>query len=186
MARRGKKRLTHAQITEGMDPLMAEGITVGIPAEEIAPTKQVDAIDVVAHMAEEHLSGTSRVLRPHSVAENDPSLIWSDGTPDRLLMGVRKTYTPAGIRQIQSGYQCLRCDEPQDASFPEQCSLCGYGMREYQILHFSMEFSGDTHIGPAKPIAEALAEQDLRVEKARFDRRIQEGRSPMKGLKHRA
>lgn len=78
---------------------------------------------------------------------------------------------------IKSGYMCLRCLEPQPFAFPEMCDLCGYPMKDRQILDVAMEFQGEKHVGPSKPINEYLMEQDLRVEKRKFEEKIREGRS---------
>ena len=50
-------------------------------------------------------------------------------------------------------------------------------MKERQIMDVAMEFEGDKHLGPARPMSEYLEEQSLRHEKAKFEARIAEGRS---------
>jgi hypothetical protein len=113
------------------------------------------------------------VPRPAFVAEDDLGSVWTDET-GRLQRNVNMTFNREVIRAIQSGVICLRCLEPQDEAFPPVCQSpaelgCQYPIRERQIMDFAMEFEGDKHIGPSKPVSEYLLEQDLRVEQRKFE-----------------
>lgn len=109
------------------------------------------------------------------VAENDSRAVWTDGVTDRVQLDIHKTYTGKGLRLLKEGRICLRCDEPLDPSFPLACPLCGYAVKDRQIMDIAMEFEGEKHIGPSRPVTEYLEEQDARMEKRRFIKRILEG-----------
>jgi hypothetical protein len=157
------------KIIEGLHPKQQAGLS--IEGEDIAPSPDMpDPSQAIAHMKGED----ERRPRVRFVAEPDPSEIWSLGD-DRLVGGVDITYTPDTIREMQSGYKCIRCMEPQDEAFPLNCSLCGYEMRDSQIRDMSLEFKGEKHLGPSRPITEYLDELDARHEKAKFAKKIAEG-----------
>lgn len=160
-------------------PGIASGLTQGVPKDEalsLFPVSTIDGVDVVKHMRD----ADSRLARnglPYAafVAANSTDAIWMDGVTDRPQMDYNKTYTPEGLRLLREGRQCLRCDEPQPEPFPVMCDLCGYAMRDRQIMDIAMEFDGHKHLGPAHPISEYLEEQQLRTEKRKFIDKVIEG-----------
>ena len=178
---RALRRKQHVN-PDDLAPKVAEGLTQGLNAEEAAealgPVANVDGRDMVAHMAHADDRITRRDGQPWAahVATSDTKALWSDGVTDRVQMDLHKTYTAEGMRLLQEGRQCLRCDEPHpDLPFPPQCDLCGYAMRERQIMDIAMEFDGMKHLGPSAPISEFLAEQEERVEKRKFIKRVADG-----------
>ena len=50
-------------------------------------------------------------------------------------------------------------------------------------MDFAMEFEGEVHVGPNKPISEYLLEQDLEREKRKHAKKLKEGGSPLKGVR---
>jgi hypothetical protein len=166
-----------------LHPALAEGLTVGASAEEAFAETQVSpsvpGVEVVKHMrdADKRLARDGRAPFAPFVAASSLEAVWHDGATERLQADVHKTYTEAGMALLREGRQCLRCDEPQPVPFPELCDLCGYPMRDRQSMDIGMEFAGTKHLGPAAPISQYLEEQEERVEKARFEQKILEGKS---------
>lgn len=156
------------------------GVTVGddLGAATPLPTAQLQ------HMRDDDPYG-GRVPVARFVAEHDASEVWTDGVTDRMLAGVNKTFTAETINAMKAGYICIRCLEPQGESFPLCCSLCGYAMRDRQIRDFSLEFEGEKHLGPSRPISEYIDELDAAAEKRKFDKKIESGGSRMLGLRGR-
>lgn len=150
-------------------PSQLAGIEVGgepvtgspLPDRPVQTTSQA-----IAHMQ----TGEGVVLEP------DSTEMWTFGD-DRLLGGVDVTISPEWMRQMQAGYRCLRCWEPQDESFPLHCSLCQYEMKELQIRDIAIEVQGTKHLGPSKPVDDYVAELNLEAEKKKFARKIHEGGS---------
>lgn len=164
---------------EHLSPGLAAGLTTGVPADEALkqfPVTTPKATDSVAHMkdADKRLE-RGRNQFAQFVADNDDQAVWVDGVTDRPQMDYVKTYTPEGMRFLREGRQCLRCDEPQPDPFPPTCDLCGYPMKERQIVDISLEFDGDRHVGPAKPISEYLEKLEERTEKRKFIDRVLAG-----------
>jgi hypothetical protein len=60
-------------------------------------------------------------------------------------------------------------------AFPRYCPVCGYSVADRQVMDMAMEFEGERHLGPSKPIAEYMEEQELRVEKRKFIRQVLDG-----------
>ncbi len=158
-----------------LHPDLARGLTQGASAEEAAeehgPVSAGDGRQYAAQLREGDKQMLSRDGLPWApmVAANDTQAVWNDGVTDRPQMDLSKTYTELGLGLLREGRQCLRCDEPHPEPFPELCDLCGYPMNERQIMDIAMEFEGTKHIGPSRPITEYMAEQDARLEKAKFD-----------------
>lgn len=171
-------------------PGIAAGLTQGIPKEEalsLFPVNNLDGVDVVRHMrdADSRLARNGLPYAPF-VAANSTDAVWTDGVTDRPQMDYNKTYTPEGLRLLREGRQCLRCDEPHPEPFPAECDICGYAMRDRQIMDIAVEFDGTKHLGPSKGIGEYLEEQQLRMEKRRFIDKVIEGgqgRIPKEWLK---
>jgi len=167
-------------IIEGLHPAQQEGLS--IEGEDIASSPSgPTSSDLIGHMKGKD---TGRLPAIRFVAEADPSEIWSLGD-DRIVGGVDVTVTPEMSKAIQAGYICLRCNEPHDEPFPIACSLCGYSMKEFQVRDYALEFKGDKHLGPSKPISEYLDEMEVEAEKKRFLKKIAGGASRMTGLRGR-
>lgn len=168
--RRRDKQIRHDQFHPGI----AKGLTLGLPADEALaafPHKKPTGVEIVRHMAraDESLERRSGRL-PYApfVAADSTDAVFSDGVTDRPQMSYDATYTPQGMTLLREGRQCLRCQEPHEVPFPVACDLCGYAMRDRQIMDIAMEFEGNKHLGPAKPISEWMNEQELRAEKRRW------------------
>lgn len=187
--RRPKKKLSSdgtpsAELLEGLSPAQREGMTEGLTIEQVAEARPADgAIDNLSHMrGERHADGT-RLSNPHFVAENDLSGVFVDDRTGTLQQGYVKTYTREGFRQLQSGHQCLRCDELHPIAFPVLCDLCGYPMAERQVMDIAVEFEGMKHLGPQHGIGEYISEREAERERKEFDAKIAAGKSPMRGLR---
>jgi hypothetical protein len=174
-AKRRKQRVR----AEDLAPGIAEGITIGASEQEALaahPIKKISPLEHrLGHMREDAPSRVRFVAEP-----NEAIVDFGDG---RKMHDVDVVVTEATKRQMLAGYKCLRCHEPQETSFPKYCDLCGYPMGDRQIMDAALEFDGERHLGPRKPMREILDEQDARIEKEKFDCAIAEGRSPMKGLR---
>ncbi len=169
----------------GVHPKIAEGLTYGKHAIEEANERfdnpdivTPDGADMVRHMHDADKRMTRSGFAPF-VASNSTASVWSDGVTDRVQMDYQVAYTEEGFRLLREGRQCLRCQEPHpDDPFPDMCDICGYTMKERQIMDIAMEFDGLKHIGPQKGISEYLEEQEERVERERFrQRQLNGGRS---------
>lgn len=175
MGKRARKRLRGAKdiSREQFDPKIASGLTF---ASEMSTKEALeehyrpmpDGADTVKHMAHADLKLQRGMPYAPFVASNSTDAVFSDGVTDRPQMSYDATYTPEGMRLLREGRQCLRCQEPQPVPFPVACDLCGYSMKERQIMDIAMEFEGDKHLGPAKPISEYLQERELLKEKRKF------------------
>lgn len=178
LRRRGRVR------EEDLAPKIAEGITFGASAEEALaehPKQNVFTGEDAERMFREEQAKVGRVPVFRAVLRDDTSSVWTDGT-DRLQKNVLVTLDPESFRAIQAGHLCLRCYEPQDSAFPEMCSMCGYPMRERQIMDVSVEFKGSDHIGPGPAVTDWMDRQERKA----HAKKLREGASPMKGLKHSA
>lgn len=159
-------------------PLIREGFTEGASAEEAFQEHPYVKTGDARQRARVLLAADARAQETGFagfVADDDEGAVWTDGVTDRVQLDIHKTYTEEGMRRVKAGYQCLRCDEPQEYAFPMTCSLCGYAMHDRQIMDIAMEFEGRRHIGPSKPITEYMEEQDSRVEKRKFIKKLVQG-----------
>jgi hypothetical protein len=165
-------------------PGVADGLTQGPHAKEEAEErfpyeKQVSGEQIV----QQHLGGEQKTLGRvpvfRALLRDDPESVWVDGQTDRLQRNVIAAVDKETLLAMKAGHICLRCYEPHEEAFPEMCYLCGYPMRERQIMDIAMEFRGNEHVGPATPFNQFLAEQEERKEKAKFARKIAEGGSRM-------
>lgn len=181
--RQRKRRLKQEKIdTSNLAPKVARGFTQGASLEEhIQETDNLSekgsALDRARILAgaDERIESDSGDRYAAFVAESDSRAVWTDGVTDRPQLDVHKTYTKKGMRMLREGRQCLRCDEPLDPAMPAQCPLCGYAVADRQIMDIAMEFEGEKHIGPSAPVSDYLAEQDARVEKRRFIKKVLDG-----------
>ena len=183
MNKRQRKRKQQRINAADLAPLVAEGYTEDASAEEAfqeaehkRPLGDVGSKGKLAHLRdvdarlEQNRGGFAGF-----VASNDAGAVWTDGVTDRVQYDLHKNYTPGGMRLLREGRQCLRCDEPLDPAFPVKCPLCGYSVKDRQVMDIAMEFEGEKHLGPSRPITEYMEEQDARVEKRKFIRRVLEG-----------
>jgi hypothetical protein len=180
------KALRHGQKVpdlNALSPMIAEGITYGKHAleeadEKFPPVQMPDGAEMVSHLRSADERMADKKFAPF-VASNSTDAVWTDGVTDRLQMDYVTSFTEEGLRYLREGRQCLRCHEPHpDEPFPDQCDICGYAMKERQILDISIEFEGLKHIGPQKGISSYLEEQEERMERRAFEeRQLNGGRS---------
>jgi hypothetical protein len=170
-------------------PLIEKGLTEDPDQdrEQYLRSKVTDGETLVREVSRaETLEGT-RIPTPRFIARDDTDTVWQDGVhSDRLQRGAVTSFPRDVVDAIRTGHICISCLEPQPVSFPEECSLCGYNMREFQGLAFATQFEGETNYGPSltfQSIAEAKAMEE---EKKAFAKKIASGASPMKGLSHGA
>lgn len=182
MARRNKALKGKRLIREDeLAPGIASGLTQGVPAEEALKAFPVRSaptgVEVLRHMrdADQRLDRGRGLPFAQFVAASNTDAVWFDGVTDRPQMDYTKTYTPEGMRLLREGRQCLRCDEPHPDPFPLACDLCGYAMKDRQIMDIAMEFEGQKHLGPRAPITEYMENLELRTEKRKFIDRVVEG-----------
>lgn len=175
---------------EDLHPKQAEGLTIGMSAKDAlksiadAPRAHLDGEALV----QQHLGGEQehidRVPVFRAVLKDDTHSVWKEND-GRLQRNVVASIEVETFRAIQAGMICLRCYEPQEDAFPEICPMCGYPMRERQVLDIAMEFRGHDHIGPGLPIAEYLDQQERRLEARERKERRRSGHSPMTGLRQK-
>lgn len=183
---RALKRRRHEIDPGELHPSLRAGLTQGASAEEaqqhLGAVANHDGRDIVKYMREEQQSSTARVPTPR-FAGSDSSTGFVRQSLDRKMGDALLTFPPEVIRAIQSGMICLRCLEPQSWAF-EDAHLEGcegvlihgpHYMKDRQVMDFAMEFEGDKHIGPSKPMSELAEEQDARVEKRLFIKRVADG-----------
>lgn len=163
-----------------LHPVMAAGLTQGrhalAEAHELEPLSDTrDGATVAREMSETPpaVDGT-RIPAPRFIAEDSLDSVWYLGD-DRLQRNSIQSYPAEVVRAIQTGYMCLRCNEPQPEAFPDICDLCHYPMKDRQVMDFAMEFEGTRHFGPARPISEYLMDLEAEQEKREFEKRQTEG-----------
>lgn len=193
-----RKRKSKRQLIDPADVAagLREGLTQGVPISEInrqgRGEKIPSGLAASQHMNTEKKSGTAGVPTPHFVGRDSITGFIRQSPDGRKFADAELTFTPDVLNAIRAGMICLKCLEPQEYSFEgahvpgcEGVQIHGpHYMRDYQIIDLAMEFEGETHIGPAKPLAEHEAEVDERRAKRKFDLALAQGRSPMTGLKH--
>lgn len=182
---RALKRERHVN-PDDLAPGIAKGLTQGASAQEALdefPTQGVSGVEMIRHMSgERQLEGMRGVPRPHFVAKNT-STGFVRASLDREFGDVTVTFTKDVMDALRSGMICLRCFEPQSSAFAdEHIEGCegfeihgAHYMRDRQILDIAMEFEGDQHLGPSKPMGELLDEQEERSEKRKFMKRVLDG-----------
>jgi hypothetical protein len=183
--KKGQRKID--SILEEMHPAQRDGMTIDGEDVGTQPASSPTTSDLIGHMAKDSGGKVGRIPSIKFVAENDPQEYWSLGD-DRLVAGADVTYTPETFKAMQAGLICMRCMEPQYVEFPETCCMefCGYPIKELQIRDLALEFKGEKHLGPSKPITEFMDEAEEKYLKKKFEDKIAAGKSPMKGLKHRA
>lgn len=188
---RGKyTRRTNTQRTainrDNLSPAIAAGLTVGPEKLEEKPSSP-DGVSLLRHMNKSEVVG--RVPLPRFVGEDKFGMVtvFADG---RQFRDKTLTFQPETTRAIQAGLICMRCLEPQSSPFADEhlpgcegVALSGPRyMKDRQIMDFAMEYEGNRHLGPSKPITEYLDEMDAAAERRAFDKKIAGGKSPMRGL----
>lgn len=175
---------------EDLHPKQAEGLTVGMSAKQALKEipnpndAHLDGEALVQHQLGGESEKVGRIPVFRAVLRDDTHSVWKE-EDGRLQRNVISAMEEDTFLAIKAGHMCLRCFEPQPEAFPDQCDVCGYPMRERQIMDVAMEFRGREHIGPGMPIAEYLEEQDRRVEERERAEAKASGRSPMKGLRQK-
>jgi hypothetical protein len=173
------RRVNHSDLA----PLISEGFTQDASVDEAfeeaerkRPLSAVGAAGKIGHMLDvDKRLEQNRGGFASFVAMNDPKAVWTDGVTDRIQYDLHKNYTEGGMRLLSEGRQCLRCDEPLDPAFPISCPICHYAVADRQIMDIAMEFEGTLHLGPSRPISEYMEEQEARLEKRKFIRRVLDG-----------
>jgi hypothetical protein len=185
------RRRAHRVNRDNLAPKIAQGITEGASAREALEEFPVQAKVDGAEIVQTHLGGDqanlegTRIPRPRFVASDDTHSVWHDEPTGRLQRNAILKMDKETFQAMQAGHICLRCLEPQPEAFPDMCDLCGYMMRERQVMDIAMEFRGEAHVGPGAPIAEYLAEQEERLERLDYERRKKEGASPLQAVSRR-
>jgi len=78
--------------------------------------------------------------------------IW---TPDGRTQRIEQISWPAEvIERIRAGYQCAKCLEPLEESWPERCPRCGAPIRSEQASYFAREFGGEVRLGSSTTISD--------------------------------
>ena len=169
-------------------PLIEKGLTndPDEDREQYERTKPVDGETILKEVSKvEDMPGT-RVPAPRFVARDDEDTVWQDGVhDDRLQRGAVTSFPQEVVDAMRTGHICLSCMEPQIVPFPEECDLCGYAMREFQSIAFATQFEGTTNYGPSLTIQSIQEANAIEAEKKAFQKKIDEGASPMKGLRGR-
>lgn len=96
-----------------------------------------------------------RPVIPIAIEEDVDRVKIEDG---RTYMHYEYSLRPDDVERIRLGYVCANvpCFEPHETPFPEQCNVCGFPMRELQLIRFRREFVGDRWVGPADTIEDEL------------------------------
>jgi hypothetical protein len=184
------KRKQRAKINlDDLHPKQAEGLTQGLTAKEALaeipnPHHHVDGEALVQHQLGDDQEYMGRIPLWRAVLRDDTHSVWKEND-GRLQRNVIESLDVEVFRALQAGHICLRCHEPHPEAFPEMCDLCGYPMRERQILDIAMEFRGHEHIGPGLPIADYLEQQERRLEARERREAKRSGKSPMRGLRQK-
>lgn len=178
-----------------LSPAVAAGITESQEELEAQPKGKIpDGLKVAQHMNQEHDTGISRAPRPHFVGVDDPHGIVRKDETGRKMGDVNLIFTHEMMSALRSGMVCLKCLEPQEFAFEDHHLRSCEGvmvrgpryMRDWQIVDIAVEFVGETHVGPQKPLAEYEEELEEKILKHQFDTKIASGKSPMKGIKYAA
>ncbi len=167
-------------------PSVAAGLTQDVSIEEL---RAADPGRIPGgHKAAQHMNRESggRTPNPHFVAAHKNTGLVRQAQDGRKLIDAEITFTQPVFNAIRAGMMCLKCMEPQssanaDEHIPGCEGVLVHGSRYmrdfYQVQDIALEFEGETHIGPSKPMSEIVAERELEVAKALFNRKIDEGGS---------
>ena len=171
------------QAKEEVSESVAAGLTTD--DEELAERfpRQPTGEDVLREVVTVRYVEGTRIPVATFVAVSDDDEAWVIGD-DRLMRGVNISYPKVVVEAIREGRICMRCQEPQtEGAFPLRCSLCGFEMRELQAAAFASQFEGEVDYGPSLAIQTALEAREIEKEKARHEKKLAEGGSPMRGLR---
>ncbi len=188
-------------LTQGVSLKELRGVGAELERGESTPAEMLEmasergahmpsGLEAMQHMNTEKDSGIARAPRPHFVGEDSITGYIRQAPDGRKFADVKLHFTPDIMMAIRTGMMCLKCLEPQGYPW-EDFHLQGCEgrairgdryMRDWQIVDIAMEFEGETHLGPAKPLAEHDAEIEEKRLKREFHEQIAQGRSPMKGL----
>lgn len=124
-----------------------------------------------------------RVPTPKFIAQNTSTGFIRQRPDGSKVADAVLTFEPSTMRAMREGMICMRCLEPQPHTFADEhiegcegVQLHGPNyMKDRQIIDLAMEFEGEKHIGPSKPMQEFLDAQDERVEKREFVMRVLNG-----------
>jgi hypothetical protein len=181
--RRNKKQFVNPN---DLAPGLREGLTQDVSIEEIRRNDKGSipgGLKAAQHMNKE--TG-GRVPNPHFVAQQTDTGFVRQATDGRKMVDAHLTFTNEVFNAIRGGMMCLKCLEPQasanaDEHMPGCEGVLVHGpryMRDFfQVQDIALEFEGETHIGPSKPMSEILAERDLERQKRDFQQKILEGKS---------
>lgn len=180
------KRQRHGIDPAELHPHLRAGLTQGASAteaqEELGPVVARDSTDIVRYLRDTSTVGDSRVPTPRFIGANASTGFVRESL-DRRLGDAVLSFHPETVRAIRAGMICMRCLEPQPFAFADEhlegCEgVLIHGkhyMKDRQVVDFALEFEGEKHIGPSKPMSELLEEQHLRVERRAFIGRVLEG-----------
>jgi hypothetical protein len=174
---------------EGLAPLIAAGITPDDPdadRENYERSKAKDGEQVIKDTLKGGTVEGTRIPVPRFIATDDDDTIWQDGVTDRIQRGAVLSHPPEVVEAIRTGHICIQCLEPHLEAFPLACSLCGFSMREFQAQAFEAHFEGNVNYGPSLKLQAVAEAKRMRDEMAAFEKRMKNGGSPMKGLRHGA
>lgn len=98
-----------------------------------------------------------RPVVPLAIEEDIDRVRIEDG---RTYMHYEYALRPEDVERIRLGYVCANvpCFEPHETPFPERCNVCGFPMRELQLIRFAREYVGDRWVGPTDSVDDELAE----------------------------
>lgn len=82
----------------------------------------------------------------------------------RLMPGLNIAACDEDVDQVRTGYRCIRCWEPLENAWPENCPLCGFPIKEHQAEHFARAYKG--YDSTARTGADWEAEADRILERA--------------------
>lgn len=93
---------------------------------------------------------------PISIEESTDQIKIEDG---REYCHYEYSLRPEDVERIRLGYVCANtpCFEPHPEPFPEHCTVCGFPMRELQLIRFAREFVGDRWVGSRETLEDEFA-----------------------------
>lgn len=166
---------------DDLAPMIASGLTQGASAREALEEHPVSSAPSGIEIARNFAAADRRAdenLRDksvHFIARLDTETEIIEPNTGRRMIDAHKIIPATHRAQIASGYRCIECLEPFDVAYPTMCEVCGFAVRDRQMMRAMVEFEGDVHIGPSKPIRELLSEQDERMRKRDFVVKVLEG-----------
>jgi hypothetical protein len=90
----------------------------------------------------------SRWAKPAKVLDvqhaPDETITFPDG---RTYADVAIALPEADVERVRQGRLCILCLEPQEEAFPENCGVCGFGIRGQQAEVFRRRYKGEVKLG---------------------------------------